>query len=176
MSQQYDTYLQEHKENVKKAYIWMRENIPDIFTDIDSNYDLEWQMTYVHDVSKEDPEEYDAYDKYFYGNNKSFKVVEDFQYAWLHHIHNNPHHWQHWVLINDDPEEGIKALDMPVNYIIEMVCDWWSFSWKSGDLLSMFDWYKEHRDYIRLSYDTRKAVEGLLYMIGAKLEAANENV
>lgn len=178
MSQQYNEYLQDHRKNVIKGYLWMRQNIPGIFADIDSDQvDIEHQITYAHDASKDSQEEYDAYDKYFYSNNKSYKVVEDFNYAWLHHIHNNPHHWQHWVLINDDPEEGMKILDMPVNYIIEMICDWWAFSWKSGDLYGIFDWYNEHKDYMKLSDDTRRAVEGLLFMMRGILEELdNENV
>lgn len=170
MSKQYNDYILDHKYNVKCAFQWMRTNIPEIFIGLDKDINIGQQIIYEHDVSKYSQEEYDAYDKYFYGNNKSFKVVEDFNFAWLHHIHTNPHHWQHWVLINDDPEEGTKTLDMPVNYIIEMVCDWWSFSWKSGDLYSIFNWYKEHRDYIKLSDDTRRIVDSLLFIIHKKLD------
>ena len=83
-----------------------------------------------HDESKNDPDEYNAYDDYFYGKNRSYGVVMAFKQAWLEHIHRSPHHWQHWVLINDEPEEGEVILEMPYEYIIEMICDWWSFSWK----------------------------------------------
>lgn len=41
----------------------------------------------------------------------SYEVVENFNRAWLLHIHRNPHHWQHWVLINDDPELGETVLE-----------------------------------------------------------------
>ena len=41
--------------------------------------------------------------------------------AWLLHIHRNPHHWQYWVLINDNPEEGENLIEMPYNYIIGLV-------------------------------------------------------
>ena len=61
------------------------------------------------------------------------KEVEDrFDAAWLHHQHNNPHHWQHWLLREDDG--GTKALEMDHLYVVEMVCDHWAFSWVKGDL------------------------------------------
>ncbi len=31
-----------------------------------------------------------------------------FNTAWLKHIHRNPHHWQHWVLFEDNPSERLK--------------------------------------------------------------------
>lgn len=131
--------------------------------------ELEWLIAH-HDYSKENQEEYTAYGDYFYGGNHSFAVVRDFNFAWLHHIHNNPHHWQHWVLINDDPENGTVGLDMPAKYIIEMICDWWSFSWKTGNLFEIFNWYEKHKDYMILSNQTRIFVEIYLAMMKSILE------
>ena len=131
MSQEYTQYIIEHKKNVEKAYHWLIDHgILDIHESIPS-------LCVEHDMSKYQPEEYDAYDAYFYGGNRTKKVESDFNYAWLHHIHNNPHHWQYWVLINDG--DGIKALEMPENYVYEMTCDWLSFSHKTGNLYELFD-------------------------------------
>lgn len=102
MSFQYDQYLAQHRSNVKRGYEWLCENLPDVIKDA---VNAGWQTGFVHDQSKDEPDEYNAYDAYFYGNNRSFKVVQDYQRAWLLHIHRNPHHWQHWVLINDDPKK-----------------------------------------------------------------------
>lgn len=126
-------------------------------------------MYYAHDQSKYDKEEYDAYDAYFYGN-RSYEVVQNFNYAWLQHIHKNPHHWQHWILINDDSDLGIVALEIPLNYIIEMICDWWSFSWRSGDLYEIFDWYAKHRDGMQMNDTSRKIVEDILNKMRTKLD------
>nr|DAE02562.1 MAG TPA: hypothetical protein [Siphoviridae sp. ctmYS12] len=30
-------------------------------------------------------------------------------------------------------------MDMPYNYIIEMICDWWAFSWNKGNLQEIFN-------------------------------------
>lgn len=147
MSREYDLYLQRHKANVKRGYDWLRTNMPWLF---EGQPDSAWQTEFEHDASKSNPDEYEAYDAYFYGGNRSYAVVQAFQYAWLLHIHRNPHHWQHWVLINDDPDEGEVLLEMPYNYIIEMICDWWAFSWEKGNLSEIFSWYDDHQAYIKL--------------------------
>lgn len=165
MSVQYDNYLTEHKENVAKGFRWLQENIPEIIED-----GFEWQICFNHDASKTDPEEYDAYDAYFYGNNRSYSVVQNFKKAWLRHIHNNPHHWQHWILINDEPKEGMVVIDMPYIYVVEMICDWWSFSWTKGDLNEIFGWYEDRKDYMKLSANTRRSVEYILGKMKDKLE------
>ena len=165
MSSQYDNYLTEHKENVAKGFRWLQENIPEVIED-----GFEWQICFNHDVSKTDHEEYDAYDAYFYGNNRSYAVVQNFKKAWLRHIHNNPHHWQHWILINDEPKEGMVVIDMPYIYVVEMICDWWAFSWKKGDLNEIFSWYEDRKDYMKLSANTRISVEYILGKMKDKLE------
>lgn len=174
MSQRYDDYIQEHRENVFKAFQWLEENLPEVFDDEMAKARCKCECQWYHDESKNSIDEYDAYDKYFYGGNRSYKVVNDFNLAWLHHIHANKHHWQHWVLINDDPNEGTKALDMPEEYIIEMICDWWSFSWKQGKLDEIFNWYDEHKDHMILSERTRDQVNEILNMIKNKLSDGNE--
>lgn len=143
------------------------DNLPDLF----SKVDLHTMKTQIlnHDASKNSPEEYGAYDRYFYGGNKSFRVVQDFRKAWLHHIHENSHHWQHWVLNNDEPEEGEVILEMDYIYIIEMICDWWAFSWQKGDLSEIFSWYDKHYKYIKLAPNTRKTVEDILWTLRGRL-------
>ena len=167
MSYQYDQYLAKHKENVQKGFDWIRENLPDLVENVPN---LAWQIGFAHDQSKSEPDEYEAYDAYFYGGNRSFKVVQEYRKAWLLHLHRNPHHWQHWVLINDDPNEGEVLIEMPINYILEMICDWWSFSWAKGNLQEIFDWYDEHKTYMRLHPNTRKNVEKILDQIQEKLD------
>ena len=169
MSEKYDEYIKEHKENVTMAFRWLVKNLPELFENNDFKADCEYCCEFNHDNSKYEEDEYEAYDKYFYGGNKSFDVVQNFNKAWLKHIHRNPHHWQHWVLINDDPNEGEIILDMPDEYIIEMICDWWSFSFKKGDLKEIFNWYEEHEKYMKLSDYTRRRVCAILSLIKSKL-------
>lgn len=172
MSKEYDAYLNNHRFNVSRGYSWLYKNLPEIFDGMDEYSATLWLH---HDESKNDPDEYNAYDNYFYGKNRSYGVVMAFKQAWLEHIHRNPHHWQHWVLINDEPEEGEVILEMPYEYIIEMICDWWSFSWEKGDLTEIFSWYEKHSKYIKLAPKTRKTVETILKKIREKLkEKTNE--
>ena len=166
MSQQYDLYLKKHKANVKKGFDWLQTNMPWLF---EGRPSAAWQTEFEHDASKSNPDEYEAYDAYFYGGNRSYAVVQAFQRAWLLHIHRNPHHWQHWVLINDDPGEGEVLLEMPYNYIIEMICDWWAFSWEKGNLSEIFSWYDDHQAYIKLHPKTRATVEDILWELRGRL-------
>ena len=144
MSQKYDEYILQHKSFVREAFDWLCKNTPELFLDEEQRAKVEYQIVNAHDQSKYSKEEYDAYDNYFYGN-RSYEVVRVFNVAWLHHIHNNPHHWQYWILNNDNPDEGMILLDMPDEYILEMICDWWSFSWTKGDLYEIFNWYNERK-------------------------------
>ena len=58
---------------------------------------------------------------------------------------------------------------MPYHFVIEMICDWWSFSWKSGDLTGIFDWYEKHKE-MKLHPKTRKLVEDTLNRIKEELK------
>lgn len=169
MSVEYDIYLREHIRNVAKGLDWLRTNLPDILMESENpgvNYDLQFSE---HDKSKWDREEYFAYDEYFYGHNKSAKVVQEFNKAWLRHIHHNPHHWQHWVLIHDEEAEGVTCIEMPYNYAIEMICDWWAFSWAKGDLTEIFSWWEKHSECIKFHPKTRRLVTDILEKIHKRL-------
>ena len=93
MSFEYDMYLQKHKGAVADGFYWMRDNIPEVLRDPEK-YNYEHQICFAHDASKSEADEYKAYDAYFYGGNRSYAVVRDFNYAWVRHIHRSPHHWQ----------------------------------------------------------------------------------
>lgn len=170
MSVEYDRYLTQHIQNVGKGLAWLQTNLPDIFQgeqNLGANYELQFSR---HDASKYDKEEYNAYDAYFYGHNKSFKVTQDFNRAWLRHIHHNPHHWQHWVLLEDDPTTGGNVcIEMPYCCVIEMICDWWAFSWAKDDLTEIFSWWDAHKETIQFHPKTRKLVLDILGKMQAKL-------
>ena len=174
MSLAYDEYLAEHIGNVNKGLHWMLDNLE---LSQEEKSAIEDTILHEHDTSKYDAEEYDAYDKYFYGGNRSYKVVQDFNYAWLHHIHKNPHHWQYWVLLEDDPESGTpyKVLEIPLPYIFEMIADWWSFSWRNEKLYEIFNWYKEHREKQIMHPGTRELVDDILQKMKTILDEAKKD-
>lgn len=171
MSMEYDMYLTEHISNVQKGLEFFKSHMPELIgndekTEYFTGVDLDAQFA-NHDKSKYDEAEYDAYDAYFYGGMKTQAVLDEFNRAWLHHIHHNPHHWQYYILIQDDDET--ICVEMPYQYILEMICDWWAFSWKKGDLFEIFKWYDDHKKHIQLGPETRKTVEDILNKLRAKL-------
>ena len=186
----YNEYMEAHLSNVEKGYQWLKDNLPEVLSE--ENYidevlyfgELD-EIIKQHDKSKfnkvPDAENYydlkcewDAYAEYFYGAEKTPAVEKAFNYAWLAHIHSNPHHWQYWCLQHDD--EGLECLDMPYVFIIEMICDHWSFSWKTGDLREIFKWYDEHKAGILFSEKTRSIYESILDKISKVLDELDNEV
>ena len=93
MMSDYDAYLDKHIGAVRTAFSWICENLYELVKMYD--VDMLGEMISKHDSSKYDDEEYIPYCEYFYGEHKDEDWVQtDFDYAWLHHQHNNPHHWQ----------------------------------------------------------------------------------
>lgn len=190
MGLQYDGYLDTHRMCVNLGLNWMFDNlgidgISAILPDI--RYEDIFDQVSKHDESKYGKKEYEAYNNYFY-NERTPEVEKQFDYAWLHHLHNNKHHWQYWLLKEDDSyvitDNGttndmcvMKALDMPDKYIAEMIADWWSFSWSKyiknhnkQDLYEIFTWYSDHVDKILLSHNTELKVEKMLNSIKEHLD------
>lgn len=162
-AEMYKKYLEDHINNVKKGYEWLQKNLPEYATP-----ELE-KLVAKHDESKWSEEEFLPYAEYFYGDKESAKA--DFESAWLHHVHNNPHHWEYWLLFNPSTY-SFNRYPMPLKYILEMILDWWSFSWKKGDLFEIFNWYqgKVAEDEFNFDPDTRKIVENILSSIRGKLD------
>lgn len=164
MSEAYDKYISQHRECVRKAYQWLCEHIPEVCDESTG------MLIENHDKSKYTKEEYDPYDAYFYENydksEKTKKLVEyEYDVAWLTHIHRNPHHWQHWVLLRDDPVDGntvVVRMIIPQMYLVEMFCDWWSFSFLSDDLDQIFVWYCNHKDTIIMNKKSEEFMQKLL--------------
>lgn len=123
-----------------------------------------WRLI-IHDWSKFLPCEWFPYARYFYGekpqteNKQEWRKI-NFDRAWLHHQHANPHHWQHWVLREDSGET--KLLPMPDRLIREMVADWMGAGraitgkWEAGA------WYQRNKEKIQLESATREKVESIL--------------
>lgn len=175
MSKKYDRYLSGHIDAVNKAARWMLDNL-DAANELSGDEVMEIiGNCEEHDDSKWMREEYPQYDAYFYGE----KDEDAFNAAWLHHIHNNGHHWQHWVLVNGYGKFGdpgvVSAIEMPRAYVFEMIADWWSFSWRGDDMYEIFDWYADHRDKIVLHPNTREYVERILGEIKSGLDNGVDN-
>ena len=190
MSVAYDDYISVHRNCVMRAVNWMLNRIPseelkNLFPNLITMQLFEWAA--MHDQSKYSMEEYGPYDDYFYGE-RTDEVKKAFDYAWLHHIHNNPHHWQYWVLKEDDTPASsnsmaVKCLEIPDIYILEMIADWWSFSWKNymashdkSDLYEIFNWYNDHVDKIAMNPKSKEKVEAVLNLIRDILDNSSNSI
>lgn len=156
--QEYREYLTNHINGVHMSFNMVSAILKDM---LDSNtYHEAYEAIKHHDESKYDKEEFDAYLDHFYpADYGDIKPDEDdipYQLAWLHHIHNNRHHWQHWVLVHD--EGNIDVLDMPESEVIAMLCDWHSFSLRNPDSTA-YVWYQDNGNDMMLSDNTRLLID-----------------
>lgn len=158
--QEYRDYINEHILNVKLAF--------KVYGELICN-ELGLQLQEIanqvdeHDESKWSHEEFDLYRIKFFPEPDEPKISDqEFNIAWLHHIHYNPHHPEHWVYYNEESNR-ITVYDMPDNYIAEMIFDWIAMSYKFNN--KVYDWYeKEGKDKLFTS-STRRKVEYLLNKI-----------
>ena len=119
---------------------------------------LEW-----HDQSKFSLAEFPAaVEKYHMGDPNPGRYAA----AWLHHIHCNPHHWQHWIFPDGFTPKGSSVeagvLKMPFSYILEMVADWMGSSMTYTGSWDMTEWLTQNMGRIRLHSRTAQEVRYLL--------------
>lgn len=115
----------------------------------------------IHDWSKLTPAEWTPYVRSFYGSQpRSQEVSDAFDVAWLHHQHANAHHWQHWLLVEDDGPR--IALVMPEALVREMVADWMGAGRAITGKWDVVTWYAKNRHKIVLHPKSRVLAETLL--------------
>jgi hypothetical protein len=148
----YASYVFRHKwfvfvECVRRGYVW---------------------RGLVHDLSKFLPDEWLPYANYFGKRRVEMGPKgyihkpgdsEAFDAAWLRHQHRNPHHWQHWLLRQDDGQ--LKAMEMPYHYVVEMVCDWIGAGLAQGKP-DTSGWFEANYGKMLLHPRTKKLVLDLL--------------
>lgn len=133
----------------------------------------------LHDMSKFFPSQWFPYANYFYGKKGDditkgrdetgyYKPTDTgdkaFDFAWLLHQKWNRHHWQWWILPED--EGGVKILPMTEPYLKEMICDWIGagkaqghFSPKNDKYFETRNWYRKNRNKMQLHPATREWIE-----------------
>lgn len=116
-----------------------------------------WRLL-IHDWSKLTLAEWGPYVRTFYASHKARDG--EFDKAWLHHQHRNPHHWQHWLLQEDDG--ALKTLPMPEKLVREMVADWMGAGRAITGEWGATDWYIANFSKIKLAAETRERVHELL--------------
>lgn len=122
---EYRDYILAHQARVEKFADWLLEHCPEVLDEVDP--DVFWDLIAEHDESKFSEEEFEPYAQKWFGD--GIKTPE-YEEAWKHHWMNNEHHPEYWL-----------GEDMPYIYILEMLCDWGSFSIDKGDLSELSDFY-----------------------------------
>lgn len=126
------------------------------------------ELLAIHDESKWDISEFPGYANHFKGGG----APDEFSRAWLHHIHANPHHWQHWIFSdgytpkNSQVENGI--VEMPEEFALEMIADWMGASRAYQGHWDMTEWLKNNFGKIRLHSRSRLFVVNKLHELGYK--------
>ena len=154
--EEYKNYVIEHKERVSQFADWLKTNCPEVFDSVDPDDFME--LIEEHDESKFSEEEFEPYAQKWFGDRK--KTLE-YEAAWEHHWQNNEHHPEYWL-----------GEDIPYIYILEMLCDWGSFSIASGDMKELSDFYfnKAKDDPEKnLSDNTKAIIEEILEKINSVL-------
>lgn len=149
---QYVMYIMHHKNYVKQAYEFLKNNKFD-FSNIEEIDEEKFRETLInlepeiksHDMSKFSDEEFEPYRRNFYPTDEE-KSVEDnevletvnknFAEAWKHHYMFNDHHPEHWKHFLEDGQASEKELEiaspMPLSAILHMICDWTAMSYAKG--------------------------------------------
>lgn len=86
---------------------------------------LYWQGLW-HDMSKFSPVEFFPGVKYYQGDrspNDMQRITKGYSAAWLNHKGRNRHHLEYWIDYNPEQYGQYSGLKMPLNYLIESVCD-----------------------------------------------------
>jgi hypothetical protein len=135
------------------------------------HFGIPW-LGMIHDWSKLLPGEFIPYARHFYGSNpqkrdetgyyKPTDTGDDaFDFAWLLHQKRNRHHWQWWVLPEDN--DGVKVLDIPTRYRKEMLADWRGAGKAQGTPDTQV-WYRKNKDKMMLHPDVRNWIEDKLWI------------
>ena len=134
---EYEDYINEHVNNVKKAYNERKIPISVVLNlSNDEIKDLENRIE-NHDNSKWSDEEFDAYRRHFHyiSDKEKEESKEDFEKAWKHHYTVNDHHPEHYCL-DGEPKE------IPKVAMAELICDWDAMSRKFGG--NPLKWYNDN--------------------------------
>lgn len=140
-TREYLDYLEEHYNNVQKAWELVKEKCKDMrFIQDDFCYHtLESEIKY-HDESKLSRYEFVQYRRKFYPTeeeSESYKkeIEKGYQLAWGHHKCMNDHHWNKWI--HDPPQP------YPEIAVVHNIVDWIAMGIRLGDTAE--DYYKRSK-------------------------------
>ena len=162
-------------ENVAKKFIETLEDHIKYVREAGKLIEVNDAQLAIHDDSKWTKAEFPGYAMHFQGGG----APDDFSKSWLHHIHCNPHHWQHWLFSdgytpkNSEVENG--AVEMPRHFALEMIADWMGASMAYTGKWDMADWLMKNIPRIKVHSKTAKYLKSVLDDIGYSEVAWNRD-
>lgn len=119
-----------------------------------------WRLV-VHDWSKLMPSQFGAYARHYHSlRPRDSRSAEAYRRAWHAHIHLSPHHWEHWVEVRHGG--GVVALEMPYDFVREMVADWAGAGRAMHGRWDLVEWYGGHYAEMLLHPMTREHVRCII--------------
>lgn len=169
---QYEEYINNHISNVVEMYnklfipLLQLEELNSFISLEELKYNIVRlsKTIYKHDLSKWSKEEFDPYRYHFYPTDEekkdklyNLKDEQQFEKAWEHHYKNNPHHPKYW-----------NGKDIPLVFILEMLCDWFAMSKHFGT--DCYEWWVNEADKERqaMTDKTIQIVEEIFKILGEK--------
>lgn len=135
---------------------------------------LVWQGL-THDLSKYSAKEFILGAKFWQGNRSPQareREVYGYSAAWLHHKGRNKHHYEYWTDVGKDGT--IVAVEMPVKYFAEMICDRIAASkiYKGSEYTddSPLQYYLSRKDGVIMNRKTAEKLEYFLRLLSEKGE------
>lgn len=160
-----DFDLSEHNldETVAEAFAKSLKYHIDCVTEAGRKIGVEERQLEIHDESKWSEAEFPGYARHFHGGG----APDEFARAWLHHIHYNPHHWQHWIFADGYIPKGSECvedgvLEMPLSFAFEMVADWMGAGRTYTGSWDMTDWLQKNMHKIIVHSNTAKLLRHIL--------------
>lgn len=141
---EYLDYIEEHYNNVQKAWILINEKcknkgfrfIYDDFVWLTIDEDVK-----THDLSKLSAEEFTQYRQYFFPCDNEEKNKEKFNLAWKHHKQENDHHWQTWT-------KKYESYPYADAFLVMNIIDWIAMGFKFNDTAK--NYYEKNKNDIYL--------------------------
>lgn len=147
-TRKYLDYLYVHNNNIKNAFMEIREKCKDMKFICDDYYYIRLAREIeVHDLSKLSKEEFIQYREAFFPtvfetNKPEFEEKKRCIYSFEHHKKNNQHHWENWTQKDyHDPNEWMV-------HCAHMVIDWMAMAYQIGDTAKKF--YEKNKEKIKL--------------------------
>lgn len=131
-----------------------------------------WRLI-IHDWSKFFPSEFFLYSRWKYGE----ATNAEWSIGWLHHLHYNPHHPEHWILswhgdptfyagIGEPIVQYISVLPMPEIYVREFVADMMATSKQVSGSHDIARWLNKNGPRMRLHDETVTRLERVMHDAG----------